>query len=135
MTYLLDTCTVSDFAKGEPNTLNRLRSVSPSEVFISSITLMEIRYGMAINPKRVARIWQVIEDFLSSVTIIPLSEREAVEAASIRSLLKTQGLPIGYYDVLIAATAKANKLIIVTANVREFERVPGLIVLNWRNSS
>lgn len=132
MTYLLDTCTVSDFVKGEPNTLVRIRSISPSEVFISVITLMEIQYGMAINPKSVSKIRQVIENFLDSIIILPFSNKEALEAASIRSILKTQGTPIGYYDLLIAATAKVNQLSIVTSNVREFERIPELKVLNWR---
>ncbi len=132
MTYLLDTCTVSDFVKGEPNTLVRIQSVSPSEVFISVITLMEIRYGIAISPKKAHKIRQVMEDFLKSVTILSFSEQEAVEAASIRSILKTEGTPIDYYDLLIAATAKVNHLSMVTSNVREFKRVPDLIVLNWR---
>lgn len=132
MTYLLDTCTVSDFVKGEPNTLVRIRSISPSEVFISVITLMEIQYGMAINPKSVSKIRQVIENFLDSIIILPFSNKEALEAAFIRSILKTQGTPIGYYDLLIAATAKVNQLSIVTSNVREFERIPELKVLNWR---
>lgn len=76
MAYLLDTCAVSDFAKGEPNTLTHLKAVSPRNVFITSITLMEIRYGMMINPQRVIKIREVIEDFLISVTIIPFAQTE-----------------------------------------------------------
>ena len=52
MGYLLDTCVVSDFVKGETNTLKRLKSVSPSDIFVSSLTVMEIKYGLAINPQR-----------------------------------------------------------------------------------
>ncbi|GFE68433.1 type II toxin-antitoxin system VapC family toxin [Chroococcus sp. FPU101] len=132
MVYLLDTCTVSDFAKGEPNTLSRLKSVSPSLVSISVLTLMEIRYGMAINPQRVAKIRQVIEDFLISVTIIPFAQKEAEEAALIRSILKTQGTPIGSYDLLIAATAKTHHFKLVTSNVSEFQRIDGLVIEDWR---
>ncbi|MEI6328866.1 MAG: hypothetical protein WCP16_06515 [Pseudanabaena sp. ELA645] len=51
----------------------------------------------------------------------------------IRNFLKLAGTPIGAYDVLIAATALTHRLIIVTANVREFERIPNLQIQNWRN--
>ncbi|MEX0268568.1 PIN domain-containing protein [Leptolyngbyaceae cyanobacterium UHCC 1019] len=57
---------------------------------------------------------------------------EAEQAAQIRALLKTQGQPIGAYDVLIAATALQYHLLMVTANPREFDRVPGLQTENWR---
>jgi tRNA(fMet)-specific endonuclease VapC len=57
---------------------------------------------------------------------------EAEQAAQIRVALKSQGQPIGAYDVLIAATALQHSLIMVTANQREFERVPGLQTENWR---
>lgn len=132
MSYLLDTCAVSDFVKGEPNTLIHLKAVSPESISISSITLMEIRYGMAINPQRIHKIRQVIEDFIVSVRIVPFAEKEMQEAASIRSIMKAQGTPIGAYDILIAATAKANKLILITSNTNEFERVSGLSIENWR---
>ncbi len=133
MTYLLDTCTVSDFARGELNTLRRIKLMTPSDVFISSITLMEINYGMLLNPEHTAKIRPVIEDFLDSITILPFTETEANEAATIRTILKAQGTPIGAYDLLIAATAKVHYLTVVTSNVKEFERVPELNVVNWRN--
>lgn len=132
MTYLLDTCTVSDFARGERNTLRYIKLMTPSDVFISAITLMEINYGMLVNPEKTAKVRSVIEDFLDSITILPLTETEANEAAKIRTVLKAQGTPIGAYDLLIAATAKVHYLTIVTSNVKEFERVPELNVVNWR---
>lgn len=118
--------------KVKPNTLSRLKAVSPSLVSISVLTLIEIRYGIAINPQRVAKIRQVIEDFLISVTIIPFAHKEAEEAALIRSILKTQGTPIGSYDLLIAATAKTYHRKLVTPNTNEFMRISGLVVENWR---
>ena len=69
MGYLLDTCVVSDFVKGEENTLKRLKSNSPCDVFISSLTVMEVKYGLAINPQRAVKIHPLIETFLSSITI------------------------------------------------------------------
>ena len=134
MGYLLDTCVVSDFVKGEENTLKRLKSSSPCDVFISSLTVMEVKYGLAINPQRAVKIQPLIETFLSSITILPFGASEAEQAAQIRSILKTVGTPIGAYDVLIAATAVTHNHIVVTSNVREFQRVPSLQVENWRFS-
>lgn len=134
MSYLLDTCVVSDFVKGEENTLKRLKSSSPGDVFISSITVMEVNYGLAVNPQRAVKIQALLETFLSSITILPFGSEAAEQAAQIRSILKTAGTPIGAYDVLIAATALTHNLIIVTSNIREFQRVPDLKIENWRSS-
>ncbi len=55
MRYLLDTCVVSDFVKGEPNTLKRLKAIAPSQIAISSITAMELRYGLVTQ--QIEEIW------------------------------------------------------------------------------
>ncbi|MEA5528521.1 type II toxin-antitoxin system VapC family toxin [Dolichospermum sp. UHCC 0684] len=132
MAYLLDTCVVSDFVKGEQNTLNQLKSISPTDLFISSLTVMEIKYGLAINPAKAIKIQPLIETFLISITVLNFTSQEAEKAAEIRSILKIAGSPIGSYDVLIAATALSHNLMIVTSNVREFQRVPNLQIENWR---
>ncbi|MBE9230655.1 MAG: type II toxin-antitoxin system VapC family toxin [Cuspidothrix sp.] len=134
MGYLLDTCVVSDFVKGEKNTLTKIKSIFPSDIFVSSLTVMEIKYGLAINPGKAVKIKPLIETFLSLATVLNFSSQEAEKAAEIRSILKVSGSPIGAYDVLIAATALSHNLIIVTANVREFQRVPNLQIENWRVS-
>ncbi len=134
MGYLLDTCVISDFVKGEENTLKRLKSTTPVEIFISSLTMLEVKYGLAINPQRAVKIQLLIETFLSSITILPFGVSEAELAAKIRSILKTAGTPIGAYDLLIAATALNHNHTIVTSNSREFQRVPNLPIENWRSS-
>ncbi|OCQ93059.1 twitching motility protein PilT [Limnothrix sp. PR1529] len=135
MRYLLDTCVISDFIKGDAATIFRFQNTSPTDIAISAITVMELRYGLAINPQRSSKVEPVITSILSSVTILPFGLAEAERAAEVRAILKSQGQPIGAYDVLIAATALAHQLIMVTANQREFERVPGLVVENWRQSA
>ncbi|WP_242045286.1 PIN domain-containing protein [Anabaena catenula] len=105
MGYLLDTCVVSDFVKGEESTLKKLKSISPADIFISSLTVMELKYGLAINPQRAVKIQPLIETFLNSITILTFGSKEAEQSAEIRSFLKISGSPIGAYDVLIAATA------------------------------
>ena len=134
MGYLLDTCVISDFVKGEQNTLKLLKSTAPTDIFISSLTVMEVKYGLAINPQRALKIQSLIEALLGSMTILPFGVEEAELAAQIRSILKIAGTPIGSYDVLIAATALTHNHIVVTSNVREFQRVPSLQIENWRSS-
>ena len=132
MQYLLDTCVISDFIKGEPGTQTRLKQTPPSDIAVSSITVMELRYGLLNNPQRARKIEPTITSFLASVKVLAFSSAEAEQASQIRAVLKTQGQPIGAYDVLIAATALQHHLLMITANQREFDRVPGLQTANWR---
>jgi tRNA(fMet)-specific endonuclease VapC len=132
MRYLLDTCVISDFIKGELGTQTRIKQTPPADTAISVITLMELRYGLQLNPQRAQKIEPMMISFLSSVTVLSFSIPESEKAAEIRAVLKTQGQPIGAYDVLIAATALQSQLIMVTANQREFDRVSGLQTENWR---
>jgi len=132
MRYLLDTCVISDFIKGETGTQARLKQTPPTDIAISVITVMELRYGLQLNPQRAQKIEPVITSFLSSITLLPFGIPEAEQAAQIRAILRSQGQPIGAYDVLIAATALQYNLVMITANQREFDRVPGLQTENWR---
>jgi tRNA(fMet)-specific endonuclease VapC len=130
--YLLDTCVIGDFIKGELGTQVRFKQTPPNELGISIITVTELRYGLLINPQRAQKVEPAISSFLASVTILAFGNTEAEQAAQVRAILKTQGQPIGAYDVLIAATALQHNLIMVTANQREFDRVSGLQTENWR---
>lgn len=131
---LLDTCVISDIIKAEPGTQSQLKQTPPADIAISVITLMELRYGLLLNPQRAQKIEPMMISFLSSVTMLPFGTSESEKAAEICAILKTQGQPIGAYDVLIAATALQHQFIMVTANQREFDRVPGLQTENWRRS-
>ncbi|KJH70570.1 type II toxin-antitoxin system VapC family toxin [Aliterella atlantica] len=134
MRFLLDTCVISDFIKGEIGTKVRLKQTPPSEIAVFVITVMELSYGLLLNPQRAKKVESTIASFLASVIILPFSSVEAEKAAQIRAALKSQGQPIGAYDVLIAATALEHNLLMITANQREFERVLGLQTENWRQS-
>ena len=135
MEYLLDTCVLSDFVRGEDGTQAKLRATPPSETYVSAITVMEVRYGLRINPQQAARIGTVMNELISAATIVPFDSDVATCAAEIRAQLKAAGTPIGAYDVLIAATALQHGLTMVTANTREFVRVTGLQLENWRLTS
>ncbi len=132
MIYLLDTCCISDFVKGNKHTLEKIKTSSPSDLAVSSIVVMEIQYGLLHNPDRAKKIRKVIDDFISSVIVLPYTDEDAQHSAMVRAKLRKKGSPIGSYDVLIAGAALSRELILVTANVKEFERVPNLKVENWR---
>lgn len=134
MRYLLDTCVISDFAKGDPNVHARLKAERPSDIAISSVTLMEINYGLALNPARSKIISPIIQTILQVVTVLPYADRESLATAHIRAILKQKGTPIGPYDVMIAGTAQANELIMVTSNTGEFQRVQGLVLEDWKET-
>jgi tRNA(fMet)-specific endonuclease VapC len=132
MTYLLDTCVISDFVKGLPAMLKRIKEISPDLIAISAISRMEIEYGLRLNPERARKIVPVLQAFLASISVLPFGETDAQAAGTIRAALRRQGNPIGSYDVLIAGTALAQGLTLVTSNTDEFSRVGGLALEDWR---
>lgn len=132
MIYLLDTCTLSDYLKKESNTIKRFHRTKPHDICFSSITIFEIDYGLQLKPSLITKINPQLQAIYQKVKIINFSPIEAEEAASIRSDLKQVGTPIGYYDLLIAATAKAHHLILVTSNTKKFSIVKDLQLENWR---
>lgn len=132
MKYLLDTGVISDFIKGDFNTLHTLKATSPSEISVSSITVMELQYGLILHPTKAKTIRAIIENFLTSVTIFDFDENDANNAAQARAELKQKGQPIGPYDILLAGMALNRDLTLVTANTAEFERVKKLKLVNWR---
>jgi tRNA(fMet)-specific endonuclease VapC len=130
MTYALDTNTLIYFFKGIGNIKNRLLSLPPNEIGVSTIVLFELEVGIAKSSSPRKRTSQ-LKDFTSLVNVIPFGEAEAKCAAQIRAKLEKRGLPIGPYDVLIGASAKANYLTLVTHNLKEFKRIEGLRLEDW----
>lgn len=132
MKYLLDTCTVSDFVKGQANVLARVKATPPNLIAVSALTRMEIAYGLPLNAARARKLAPVLDAFFATIATLAFDEADAQAAAAIRAALKTQGQPIGAYDVLIAGTGLARGLVVVTSNAGEFKRVTGLQVEDWR---
>lgn len=130
--FLLDTCVISDFIKGEPGTLQAMKSCQPADTSISALTMFEIDYGLALNPRRAKKIGSLISALVLSIKVLPFNETTGKYAADIRAALKQKGTPIGPYDVLIAGTALEYGLTLVTANGEEFSRVKTLKLVNWR---
>ena len=130
--YLLDTCVISDFVKGNPLTLHTIKSHAPKQLYVSTITLMEIEYGLQRIPQRRHEIDKALRIFLKEINTQDFTAIEAIAGGNLRCALSKKGTPIGAYDVLIAATALINQMVLVTDNTKEFQRVKGLKVENWR---
>lgn len=131
MTYMLDTNICIYAMKKRPEkVLQRFKERLNDGVCISSITLAELEYGMkhSSNP---AKNEQALLRFLAPLSILPFGQAAASEYGEIRAYLQTQGTPIGPLDMLITSHARAEGMILVTNNVREFERVPELELENW----
>lgn len=131
MRYLLDTNVISDFVRGVAVVQHRLRACAPSDVAVSTVTTMEIAYGLARNPVRARRIAPLIQSLLASVATLPYSETDATETGRIRAELESEGRPIGLCDAMIAGTARGRNLVVVTHNVSGFSRVSALNVVDW----
>lgn len=132
MRYLLDTCTVSDFVKGQAGVLDRIKATLPDQIVVSSITRMEIDYGLALNSERARKLSPMLDAFFAVTRTVSFEGVDAQATAAIRAALKRAGQLIGAYDLLIAGTGLARGLVVVTSNVGEFSRVSGLQVENWR---
>lgn len=130
--YLLDTCVISDFIKSDPLTLTKIKGLSPSLLFLSSISCMEIMYGFEKNPEKAKKIQPTINDFINDINLLDFTTEDAKYTAGIRHDLARKGLTIGHFDLLIAGMALSRNLVLVTSNLREFRRVPGLSCENWR---
>ncbi|MEI8366291.1 MAG: type II toxin-antitoxin system VapC family toxin [Parachlamydiaceae bacterium] len=133
MNYLLDTCVVSDFFKKIPAVIEHFEAISPEQIHISSITVMEIEYGLKLNPDREKKIRPLWQALLTYIHVLPYSPKCATSSASIRADLKNIGMSIGPYDTLIAGSSLANHMIMVTSNTDEFKRIPEITLENWRN--
>ena len=131
MTYMLDTNICIYAMKKKPEkVLLRFREELDGGLCISSITLAELEYGMKHSSDPVKNE-QALLRFLAPLSILPFGAGAASEYGEIRAYLQSQGTPIGPLDMLIAAHVRAEGMILVTNNVREFERVPDLEIENW----
>ena len=128
--YLLDTNILSELMR-HPNgeVAKRIEQVGSERVCTSIVVLAELRYGIAKSRSR--RLSAQLAAILEGIDALPFEAPSDFAYADLRTALERNGNPIGANDMLIAAHALALGLTLVTANVREFSRVPGLRVENW----
>ena len=130
MKYVLDTNTLIYFFKGIGNVSKHMLAQSPSELAIPTVVLFELEVGIAKSTSPLKRKSQ-LQEITSLVNVLPFGIAESKSTAQIRVKLEKKGLSIGPYDVLIAATAMANNMILVTHNQKEFVRIEGLRIEDW----
>ena len=129
--YMLDTNICIYAIKNKPeHVLKRLKSNLENGICISVITLAELELGVE-KSSRPEQNAAALMQFLSFIEVLPFTNLAAVEYGKICAYLRKNGTPIGIMDMLIAAHAKAENAVIVTNNVREFERIPDLKIENW----
>ncbi|MDR2044095.1 MAG: type II toxin-antitoxin system VapC family toxin [Clostridium sp.] len=130
MMYLLDTNICIFTMKQMPGILERFRRSQSGGIAISSITLAELEFGVS-NSKAYERNRNALLAFSTLVEILPFDIPASAEYGKIRAALGKAGTPIGALDTLIAAHAKSQGLTLVTNNIREFQRVDGLVIEDW----
>ena len=131
MKYLLDSNAVSVWARrGSPQFMARVLQLTPADMGISSVVEMELLFGIALKP-RFSYLTE-LQAVMGQLQVIAFDSVDAMQAAQLRAALQQAGQPIGPYDSLIAATALAHEMILVSHNTREFLRVEGLVVEDWQ---
>lgn len=130
LAYLLDTDICIHALKKRNAALAQAFTAHEGRMAVSDVTLYELYYGAERYDDPASRI-AIIEGFAARLDILPFDTRAALHAGNIRATLERQGRTIGAYDLMIAAIARSQGLVLVTGNVREFERVEGLRVERW----
>ncbi len=127
MMYLVDSDYVADYLGARPNAIQLLSSFAKDDLSISLITYGEIYEGIHFgrDPQKTTDVFQ---RFLRSVVILALTQPIMQRFARIRGALRRTGNIIGDFDILIAATAIQHNLILVTRNIKDYQRIPHLTI-------
>jgi len=132
--YFLDTNVVIAVLNNRPPAVRHRfdRALAPgASMQVPSVALFELWYGVARSHQRPESIERLRLFLSGDVTVVPFEGEDAETAGELRARLEAAGSPIGSYDLLIAAQALRAGATLVTANVSEFSRVPGLMWENW----
>ena len=133
MRYLLDTNTLIYVLNARPNhqaVIERFDRQAPEDLAASSVTLAELRYGIAKSRRHEANR-RTLKRVLEALNVVPFDARAAETYGPLRAELEAAGKPIGPLDTLIAAHALSLGVTLVTGNTREFSRIPHLRLENW----
>lgn len=134
MRFLFDTNAIITLLGQKSEALtSRVLHCSEGDIAVPAIVSHELYFG-AYKSKKVSFNLETIRLLLRDFSVLPFDDQDAREAGEIRAALKNEGRPIGPYDVLIAGQAKARGLVLVSNNVREFERVSDLQLEDWTAS-
>ena len=132
--YLLDTNAWIALLKNHTAVVEGVRRVGLDTLYLCSPVWSELWFG-ACKSQRIAENQARICELAAHIPSLPFDDHAAEHCGEIRALLERQGRPIGPYDLQIAAIARAADLCLVTRNVLEFSRVPGLRIENWQDAT
>ena len=129
MKYLLDSNICIHFLRGKYNVIEKLNEVGIDNCAISEITLAELVFGAekSNNPKKNHKL---IEKFIGQLSILPIFDAIQTYGKE-KARLQSEGKMISDFDLLIGCTSIENDLIMVTENIKEFERIKGIKIENW----
>lgn len=133
MIYLLDTNTCIQYLTGRSNNvINQFKMTPRHHICLCDVVKSELYYGAYRSSKKEQNL-ALYELFFSQYISLPFDSKSARIYGEIRAMLTKIGTPIGAYDYQIAAIALANNLILVTHNIKEFQRIPHLNLEDWEN--
>lgn len=127
--YLIDTNTVIFYMKGKFDLDTKFDNILSENIFISEITLAELRFGVEKSEKA-EKIKKALEDFLTGVQILPIFHSLDLYAKE-KARLQKAGTPIDDFDLLIGVTSVSHKLILVTNNTKHLKRIKGIKLEDW----
>jgi tRNA(fMet)-specific endonuclease VapC len=131
MKFLLDTNICIYIIKKRPaDVINRFKNIDPGDIAISSITLAELQFGVMKSSDPV-RNQEALYKFITPLEIVDFDYFDTLEYGKTRAYLESKGTPIGPLDTLIASQALSKGLILVSNNLKEFSRIPDLVMENW----
>ena len=130
LTHMLDTSICIYVMKNYPIDLRDKFNSLAEQLCISSITLGELHYGAEKSARRVKNL-AAIEHFVARLDVLAFAAKAAAHYGQVRAELERAGTPCGPHDMQIGGHARSEGLIVVTNNLREFSRMPGVRVENW----
>ena len=127
--FLLDTDIVVFFFRNQKGIGERLAKLNPDDLYVSEVTVAELEYGSCCSG-RYAENSELLNKFLSMVNVIPFAV-SIRRYASEKHRLRSNGIPIADFDLLIGCAAVEKDLVMVTNNVAHFSRIDGIKIENW----
>jgi len=131
--YLLDTNICIYYIKGLYDLKSRFEDVGPENCFISEITLVELKFGVAKSQAK-KKNQQALENFLSGVQILPIYPALEIYASK-KARLQKSGKVIDDFDLLIGATAVSFDIVMITNNMNHFDRIKDIKLADWTSEA